>query len=302
LRVPAWLIALLAAAALALPLVLTDPYLLQTLGIAWLYAILAISLTLVAGTAGQISLGHAGLLAIGGYASALLAMHLKLPPAASVPAAGVITAALGTLLVSPAFRLRGHYVAVATLAIGEIVTLVILNWDSFTNGPVGLIGIPPLSLFGEPLVSGAALYELALVTLIVLALVQWALLRSHLGRTWRAIREDDVAARSYGVSLNRYKGLAFAVAGFSAGTSGALMAHAFSYINHETFHGQISMLALTMVILGGLGNVFGAVIGAVVLVGLPEMFRAVAEYRMLVYGVALLLLIRFRPQGLLGTV
>jgi branched-chain amino acid transport system permease protein len=301
-EVPAWACVALAAAALGLPLVVHDAYLLQTLGVAWLYAVLALSLTLVAGTAGQVSLGHAGLLAIGAYASALLALRLDLPVALTVPLAGIVTAGLGTLLVSPSFRLRGHYVVVATLGIGEIVTLVILNWDSLTQGPVGLTGIPPLSIAGRTLTSGAAIYELALVLMLALGLLQWRLLRSHLGRTWRAIREDDVAARSYGIGLDRYKSLAFIVAGFGAGISGALMAHIFSYINHETFPSQVSMLALTMVILGGMGNVLGAIGGAVVLVGLPELFRATAEYRMLAYGIVLLLLIRFRPQGLLGTV
>ncbi|HMK78042.1 MAG TPA: ABC transporter permease [Xanthobacteraceae bacterium] len=301
-RIPAWLIAALALAALALPLLVHNGYVLQTLGIGWLYAILAISLTLVAGTAGMISLGQAGLLAIGAYASGLLAIRLHLPVSVTVAAAGLITALIGTLIIFPAFRLRGHYVTIATLGVGEIVTLTILNWDSLTNGPVGLTGIPPLAAFGMPLVSGTAVYEVSLIALIVLALLQWRLLASHLGRTLRAIRDDDVAARSYGIALDRYKGLAFGIAGFAAGIAGALMAHVFSYVNHETFTSQVSLLALTMVILGGLGNVAGAILGAVTLVSLPELFRALAEYRMLIYGVALLLLIRFRPQGLLGTV
>jgi branched-chain amino acid transport system permease protein len=182
------------------------------------------------------------------------------------------------------------------------VTLTILNWDSLTNGPVGLTAVPPLSAFGIPLISGMAVYFVGLGALIILALLQWRLLGSHLGRTLRAIRDDDVAARSYGIVLDRYKGLAFGVAGFAAGITGALMAHVFSYVNHETFTSQVSLLALTMVILGGLGNVSGAILGAVALVSLPEMFRVLAEYRMLIYGIALLLLIRFRPQGLLGTV
>ncbi len=301
-RVPVWLAVAMALAALALPLVVRNGYVLQTLGIGWLYAILAISLTLVAGTAGMISLGHAGLLAIGAYASALLAINFHLPVAATVIVAGIITALLGTLLIYPAFRLRGHYVTIATLGVGEIVTLTILNWDSLTHGPVGLTGIPPLSLFGGPLLSGTWVYEIALCALIVLALMQWRLLGSHLGRTLRAIRDDDTAARSYGIALDRYKSLAFGVAGFSAGIAGALMAHIFSYVNHETFTSQVSLLALTMVILGGLGNVAGAIIGAVALVSLPELFRALADYRLLIYGIALLLLIRFRPQGLMGTV
>jgi len=233
---------------------------------------------------------------------ALLAIDLKLPVAITIAAAGVITAMVGTLIIFPSFRLRGHYVTVATLGVGEIVTLTILNWDSLTRGPVGLSAIPPLSFGGAALLSGTWIYEIALVVLLALAFLQHRLLASHLGRTLRAVRDDDVAARSYGIALDRYKGLAFAVAGFSAGIAGALMAHIFSYVNHETFTSQVSLLALTMVILGGLGNIAGGILGAVVLVSLPELFRAAAEYRMLIYGIALLLLIRFRPQGLLGTV
>jgi branched-chain amino acid transport system permease protein len=250
----------------------------------------------------MISLGQAGLLAIGAYASGLLAINFKLPVPVTVAAAGFITAILGTLIIFPSFRLRGHYVTIATLGVGEIVMLVILNWDSLTHGPIGLTAIPPLSLFGGPLLSGTWVYEIALGALIILALLQWRLLGSHLGRTMRAIRDDDVAARSYGIALDRYKSLAFGIAGFSAGIAGALMAHIFSYVNHETFTSQVSLLALTMVILGGLGNVAGAILGAVMLVSLPELFRAAAEYRMLIYGIALLLLIRYRPQGLMGTV
>jgi branched-chain amino acid transport system permease protein len=135
-----------------------------------------------------------------------------------------------------------------------------------------------------------------------LALLQARVTQYHLGRALRAIREDDIAARAYGISLNRYKGLAFAVSGFAAGISGAMTAHMYSYINHETFNTQISVLALTMVILGGMGNILGAILGAAALIGLPELFRGLVEYRMLVYGIVLLLLVRFRPQGLMGTV
>jgi branched-chain amino acid transport system permease protein len=155
--------AIVAGLAVLLPLVVRNGYVLEALGIGWLYAILAISLTFVAGTAGLISLGHAGLLAIGAYASALLAIDLKLPVALAIAAAGAITALLGTLLVFPAFRLRGHYVTIATLALGEIVTLVILNWDRLTHGPLGLTAIPPLSFAGSTALSPLAIYEVSLV-------------------------------------------------------------------------------------------------------------------------------------------
>jgi branched-chain amino acid transport system permease protein len=299
---PAWAGPVLIAAGALLPFVTASPYVLQTLSNAWLYAMLALSLTLVAGTAGQVSLGHSALLAIGGYASALLAINLGVPVALSIPAAGIVTGIIGTLLVFPAFGLRGHYVAIATLGIGEIVGLVILNWESLTRGPIGLTAIPPLSLAGEEFYSAAAVYWITLAVMAVLALLQRRLLVSHLGRTLRAIRDDDVAARSCGISLNRYKALAFGFGGLSAGVSGAITAHLYSYINFETFTSQISILALTMAILGGIGNVSGAVVAAVALIGLPEIFRVAADYRMLIYGLVLLLVVRFRPQGLFGTV
>ena len=302
---PKWLLPATVALLAALPFLTQGwaqaPYLLTTLTNAWLYALLALSLTLVAGTVGQVSLGHAGLLAIGGYASALLAIDLHIPVGLAVVLAGFVTAVLGTALVFPAFRLRGHYVSIATLGIGEIVGLTILNWESLTRGPIGLSGIPPLTLAGRPLDAGPGFYWVALAAVLLLALLQKRLLASHLGRSFRAVRDDDVAASAYGLSPDRYKALAFGFGGFAAGIGGALTAHLYSYINHETFNAQISILAIAIVILGGMGNVAGAVLGAVALIGLPEMFRIAAEYRMMVYGLVLLLLVRFRPQGLLGT-
>jgi branched-chain amino acid transport system permease protein len=300
--IPPWALVLALAALAALPVAIDQGYLLQTLTNAWLFAMLALSLTLIAGTIGQVSLGHAALLAIGGYASALFALDLGVPVGLAIMLAGLVTSALGTLLVWPSFRLRGHYVSIATLAIGEIVALTILNWESVTRGPIGVAGIPPLSLFGVELSDTRSVYWFSLAVMALLAAVQLRLLGTHLGRSFRAIRDDDVAARTYGLGLDRYKALAFIFGGFAAGASGAISAHLFSYINHETFNTQQSILALTIVILGGLGNVVGAIVGALALVGLPELFRIAAEYRVLIYGVVLLLLVRFRPQGIMGTV
>jgi branched-chain amino acid transport system permease protein len=301
-RVPPWALLIAFAVFALLPLFPVSSYVLQTLINAWLFGMLALSLTLVAGTVGQVSLGHAALLAIGAYTSALLSLSLSFPVGIAIICGGLMSAALGTLLISPSFRLRGHYVSIATLAIGEIVSLVILNWESVTHGPIGVVGIPPLSLFGYELVSAPSVYWFSFLVMVLLALLQVRLLGSHIGRSFRAIRDDDVAARAYGLSLNRYKSLAFIFGGFAAGVSGGIAAHLYSYINHETFNTQQSILALTIVILGGLGNVVGAIVGSVALVGLPEVFRIAAEYRILIYGLVLLLLVRFRPQGLLGTI
>ncbi len=298
-RLPPWLIVAVALAAALLPLT-HQAYILQIGTNALLYGLLALSLTLVAGTAGQVSLGHAALLAIGAYVSALLATDLGWPTGVTILLGGLGTAVIGTLLVYPAFRMTGHYVSITTLAIGEIVALVILNWTGLTGGSMGLAGIPPLSLFGYEFDSAESVYWLCLGIVAALALLQVRLLASHLGRSWRAVRDDEVAARSYGLNPQRYKAMAFAFGGFGAGVSGAISAHLFSYINYETFGSSVSILALTIVILGGLGNVSGALLGSVLLVALPEVFRGLAEYRVLIYGVVLLLLIRFRPQGLLG--
>ncbi len=299
-RIPRWLVAAIAVAAVLLPLS-HQPYVVQVGTNALLYGMLALSLTLVAGTAGQISLGHAALLAIGAYASALLATNLGWPVGFTMLLGGIVAAAIGTLLVYPAFRMQGHYVSITTLAIGEIVSLVILNWTSLTGGSMGLSGIPPLAVFGIELDSPASVYWLCLGVVVVLTVLQVRLLGSHLGRSWRAVRDDEIAARSYGLAPARYRAMAFAFGGFGAGLSGAISAHLFSYINHETFDSTVSILGLTIVILGGLGNVAGALLGSVLLVALPELFRSLADYRELIYGLALLLLIRFRPQGLLGT-
>jgi branched-chain amino acid transport system permease protein len=299
---PWWAILALAALAALLPLFTNDPYLLQILTNAWLMGMVALSVTLATGTAGQTSLGHAGFLAIGAYASALLTQRLGLPFVASLISAGVIAGLLGTLLVLPAFRLRAHYVAIATLGIGEIVSQVILNWDWLTNGVMGITNISPPSFFDWEAFFPRELYWYSLALLLLAALFQWQLMRSPLGRTWRAIREDDVAAQSYGINLNRYKALVFIASAFIAGLSGAFTGHMYTYINHETFTNTTSILVLTMVILGGMGNMLGAVVGALALTALPEIFRGLVDYRYLVYGITLLLLVRFRPQGLLGSV
>jgi branched-chain amino acid transport system permease protein len=299
--IPTWAIFALAAVAIVLPLLVPAPYILQIFANAWLLGMVALSVTLVTGTAGQASLGQAGFVAIGAYASALLTTRLNWSFEASLLAAAIVSAILGTLFVLPAFRLRAHYVAIATLAIGEIVNQIILNADWLTNGPLGITNISPPSFFGWQAITARDVYWYALGLLLIVAWFQWRLLRSPLGRTWRAIRDDDIAAQAYGISLNRYKALAFAASALIAGVSGAFTAHMYTYINQDTFTSSTSILVLTMAILGGLGNMLGAILGAVALVALPEVFRGLTDYRYLLYGLALLLLIRFRPQGLLGT-
>lgn len=299
--VPAWVTCLIVLGALALPLFVTNPYFLQVLTNAWIIGMVTLSVTLITGTAGQASLGQAGFVAIGAYASALLTQRLGWRFEFSLLAAAVVAAIIGTVLVLPAFRLRAQYIAIATLAIGEIVNQVILNWAWLTGGAMGITRIAPPTALALQAIRPNQVYWYALTLFLLCAVIQRRLVRSPLGRTLRALRDDDVAAQSFGVNLNRYKSLVFVVGGFIAGISGAFAAHMYSYINHETFGNTLSILALTMAILGGLGNVLGAAVGAVGLTVLPELLRGLADFRYLFYGLALVLLIRFRPQGILGT-
>ncbi|WP_043714000.1 ABC transporter permease [Symbiobacterium thermophilum] len=300
LPIPRWALPAAGAVALALPLVVRNGYWLQVLATAWIFGLLAISLNLIAGTAGQISLGHAGFLALGAYASAILTTRLQWPFLLSLAVAPVIAAAVGVVLCYPALRLRGQYLAVATIGLGQGIALVALNWTALTRGPLGISNIAPPGLFGVEITSAAGFYWLTLTLLLGGIWVAERLSGSYLGRALRAVREDEVAARAYGVGLERYKSIAFGLSAFIAGLAGVLLAHAYTYIAPDTFTHAMSLQVLTMVVLGGLDNTIGAVAGALALIVIPESARFLAEYRFLVYGLLLLVMLRFRPRGLLS--
>jgi branched-chain amino acid transport system permease protein len=296
-----WVLAGIALLAIVVLPIVGDDYVLRVAAIVAIFAILALSLTLVAGTSGQVSLGQAGLFAIGAYTSALLTKEHGWSFWLALPAAGIVAALLGVVIVTPALRLRGHYVAIATLGIGAMLSSALLNFEFLTHGPMGVPAIPPPSLFGFEIVSPRDYYLLSLAVLLVCVAMVLGLQRSHLGRAWRGVREDEIAAEAFGVPLAEYKTLAFALGAFIAGLAGSLLAHQYSYISPDVFTVLISIQMLTIVVMGGLANVLGAIVGATVLVGAPELFRPLQDVRMLGYGVLLLLLVRFRPQGLLGS-
>ncbi len=295
-----WQVALFVAACVVVVPLAANDYLLQVGAIVAIFAALALSLTLVSGTAGQVSLGQAGVFAIGAYTAALLTTERAWNFWPALLAAGLVAAVLGAVTVLPALRLRGHYVAIATLGIGMMVVAVILNWEWLTHGPLGVFGIPAPELLGRALISPRDAYLVALAVLGLCALLVWRVQGSHLGLAWRGLREDETAARSVAVEPSGNKALAFAVGGFVAGLAGALLASQYTFIAPDVFTFQISLLALTIVVLGGMSSIVGAVLAAIVLVGLPEFFRPLQDVRILAYGIVLLLLVRFRPQGLMG--
>ena len=303
--VDAPLLVLLSAIALLglLPLLSSSNYLLQIGVQAAIYAMAAVSLTLLTGSAGVISIGHAAFFGVGAYAAALAGKNWGIPAEAAFLLAGCASAILAALFYWPTIRLSGHTVGLATLAIGQIVYLVSLNWVGFTRGPMGIPGVarPSLLLGGVDMNSLSAQYWQALAVLALVVTIAFGLLNSPIGRTWRAIREDRLAAHASGIPVPRYLTLVFLVSGFLVGLAGAQFAFLQNFVSPDSFMIDTSIVLISMIVLGGLGNITGALIGGALLAMLPEVLRDFAEYRMVAYGSILLLLLRFRPQGLAGT-
>ncbi|RJO76650.1 ABC transporter permease [Nocardia panacis] len=299
LRIRRWhAVAAFVVAAVLVPLV-ADSYAVVVGTQIIVYAIVAVSMTLVAGSAGQLVIGQAGPIAIGAYTSAILTVDHGWPFLAAVPVAGVVAAVVSSVLAAPLWRLNGHYVAIATLGIGMVIVAVIRNWESLTNGSYGIFGIPVPTLFGYEFTSGTQVFLLDLAVLALVVAVIVGIQHSRLGVALRAVGADEIAARSSGVPVRDYKALAFALAALFSGIAGALLAHQYSYIDPSVFNLPMSLLIVTILVLGGTGSPYGAVVGAAVLIGVPEALRLTPELRILLYGVVLLLFIRFRPQGVL---
>ncbi|MEW6323766.1 MAG: branched-chain amino acid ABC transporter permease [Nitrospirota bacterium] len=281
------------------PLFLNN-YNLDVLTLAGIYIVLALGLNIVVGLAGLLDLGYIAFYAIGAYCYALLSTHWGVPFWAGLPLGGLAAAAFGVLLGTVTLRLRGDYLAIVTLGFIHIVHLVLNNWDSVTNGPNGIlnIGRPAIGdfVFSRPI----HFYYLILAIVVAAAFAVRRLDRSRIGRAWMAIREDEIAAEAMGVDTTRFKTLAFALGAAWAGVAGVFFAGKFAFVSPESFTFFESVIVLAMVVLGGLGSIPGVILGASVIVLLPELLREFQDYRMLVFGAALIGVMIFRPQGLLG--
>ena len=265
-----------------------------------IFVILAASLNLITGSAGLLSLGHGAFFGVGAYAAALLSTKLGWPFWLTVPAAGIAAALVGALVAVPTMRLTSIYFAVATLGIGEMIYVTLLNWVGFTRGPMGIRSIPGIELWGFKGM-GLSLAVTALAMLVTLWVVH-RLTHSYYGNSLRALREDDACADAMGIDVARLKLQSFGVACCFAGVAGALFAHTTGYISPESFRFGESILVLSMIVVGGLGSLYGSVIGAVILSVLPELLRDLGSYRMIAVGLVLFLSILFLPRGLVGEV
>jgi branched-chain amino acid transport system permease protein len=286
------------AGALVVYVFITGGYLIAVLHFAAIYAIFVTGLNIFMGYAGQVSFGHNAFAAISGYTSAVLtANHGWEPlPAAALGLAGALAGAL--VVGYPTLRLRGHYLAMATLAIGLIVYEVAVQWQSVTQGYMGISGIPPLGIGRWTVTSDRGLLVLLMILAAIAVLAAARIRRSRLGRAFAAIAGSEDAARALGIDVARYKLIAFLISAFYAGTAGSLFVHAVGFVSPEVYGLHMVVLAFTMLYVGGIGTIAGATLGALIVILLPETFRTFSDYQDLAYGAALIVILIFVPGGL----
>lgn len=286
-----------------------------------IYVMLGLGLNIVVGFAGLLDLGFVGFYAVGAYTYALLYYWAGWGFWASLPAAGAMAALFGYLLGFPVLRLRGDYLAIVTLGFGEIIRLLLINLYPITGGPDGISGIPKPTVFGYVLARRAPegqmtfhelmgwkfnnvdviiyLYLLALILALITLFVSNRLIRMPIGRAWEALREDEIACRSLGLNPTGIKLSAFTIGAMFAGFGGAFFAARQGLVNPESFTFIESALILAIVVLGGMGSQLGVILAAILLTVVPEIARQFAEYRMLIFGLVMVIMMVWRPQGLL---
>ena len=282
------------------PAVVTNLYHIQVMIFIGIYTILTLSLNLLNGYVGLLSIGHAAFYGVGAYASAKLVMTLGLPFPLAMLGAGAVAGLIGYLIAKPTLRLSGIYMTLATLGFNMIFFLILQNWMSFTNGPLGIMDIPPPNIFGYEIETRVQYYYLVFFLVLLTVVSMHRLMTCRFGRALVSIRENELAAEAMGVHTTRYKIQAFVLAAFYAGIAGSFYAHFVKYISPDSFYIYESFILLAMLAFGGQGNLIGPVVGAAVLIIIPEIFRFLQEYRMLVYGGVLITMMLVRRQGLLG--
>ena len=286
------------------------------------YVMLGWGLNIVVGLAGLLDLGYVAFYAVGAYSYALLAIHFDFSFWLALPLAGILAAFAGILLGFPVLRLRGDYLAIVTLGFGEMIRIILLNWYSFTKGPDGLSGIPRPSFFGLPFkrrvpegtesfstffnLEYSSMHRIVFLYYLILLLAlatNFFTLRARklpVGRAWEALREDEIACRSLGINPTSTKLTAFAIGAMFGGFAGSFFATRQGFISPESFTFVESAVILAIVVLGGMGSQIGVVIASIVLIGGTELFRELAEFRMLAFGALMVAIMVWRPRGLLA--
>ncbi|NPV06377.1 MAG: branched-chain amino acid ABC transporter permease [Anaerolineae bacterium] len=306
-RVGRWVPAVTFVGLLAvLPLVFNTPYALSNLTLIGIYTLVTLGLCLLMGYAGQASLGQAGFLALGSYGSAVLTARYHLPPVVAAGVAAGVTAGVAWLVGIPILKLRGHYLAMGTLALGVVVNIGLREWRAITGGPSGLAGIPHLSLIGVSIRGDLPYYYAVWAVATAILLISLNIVDSRFGRSLRAIRASEAAAESVGVDVGRTKLLVFVLAAVYASLAGSLYAHYMTFISPSTFDIGASVRLVLMAAVGGLASIWGAPFGAATVVLLALVLREAAdaffpsvggEYQSIAYGLLLVVIMIFMPEG-----
>ncbi|MFA5120290.1 high-affinity branched-chain amino acid ABC transporter permease LivM [Zavarzinia sp.] len=314
---------LLLAAAVLLPMMpFANSYIMDTAIRVLTYMMLAWGLNIVVGLAGLLDLGYVAFYAVGAYTYAILSKEHGFDFWEALPISGMLAASFGIMLGFPVLRLRGDYLAIVTLGFGEIIRIVLLNWASFSGGPNGIGSIPRLTFFGHPFVRNPPegvtafhqlfgldfsplhrsifFFYLILVLALVVNVFTIRIRRLPVGRAWEALREDEIACRALGINPTNTKLTAFAIGAMFAGFAGSFFATTQSFVSPESFTFLESAMILAIVVLGGMGSQLGVAMAAILVIGLTEAFRSLAEYRMLVFGLGMVLIMVWRPRGLLS--
>jgi branched-chain amino acid transport system permease protein len=272
---------------------------------ALMYVVLGLGLNIVVGLAGLLDLGFVAFYAVGAYSYALLNLHFGLGFWTVLPIGGLLAATFGILLGFPVLRLRGDYLAIVTLGFGEIIRLILENWGEFSKGPSGISNISRPGFFGMGLNLEQSIhytYYLMILFVIITIFVVNRLQDSRLGRAWIALREDEIACQAMGIDKRKTKLVAFSLGAFWAGIVGVMFAAKTTFINPASFTFLESAIILSIVVLGGMGSIIGVLLGALILILMPEYLRALSEYRMLAFGAILVCMMVFRPQGLISNI
>lgn len=289
-----------AVLAFALTALVQNEYYLSTLTIGFLNATIALGLGLLMGFAGQISLGHAAFYGLGAYFTGLATANYSLPMELSIPLAVVFVAIVALVVGIPTLKLKGHYLAMATLGFGLIVYIFFNEAITITGGPSGLVGIPRLRLLGYEFSSERAYYFLALTILVVLLVISSNLINSKIGRAFKAIHSSEPGAEAMGINVFKYKLFVFVLSAVFAALAGSLYAHYLSFVAPSSFGFIFSVKLVVMVVLGGTTSLWGGVVGAIFLTILPELLRVFEDIELLVYGVVLVVCMMFMPDGIMG--
>lgn len=286
---------------LLFPAVVKNPYYVRVSIVALYYVVLTQSINLLGGMVGQLSLGHIAFFGIGAYTCTILTKNFGLPSIVTWLAAMALAGIVGFLLAIPTLRLRGYYFAIVTMGFGEIMRIVEINWMSLTRGPLGISGIPKPSFFGFAINNSARFFYLILLIVVLYTLFIRRMMASRHGRAIIAIREDDIAAQSMGINVFKYKSIIFVVSAAVTGLTGAFYAQYSSYVDPTVFTAGQSTMLIIMALLGGLGSQVGPFLGAIILTILPEAMRFLADYRMLLYGAVMLVMMFLKPDGIMGS-